>query len=73
MVMDNTKIYHKIKNKSMIVKTIKKDHKKKLMKDVKLFSKRKKKKGDDMVMNNTKKYQKMKNKRLLSIEKNIIK
>ena len=46
---------------------------KKLMKDIKLFLRKKKKKHDNMVVNNTKIYQKMKNEILLSIKKNIIK
>ena len=45
---------------------------KKLVKDIKIFLKKKKKKSDNMVMNITKIFQKMKNKSLLSIEKNII-
>ena len=47
---------------------IKKDYKKKLMKDIKIFLK-KKRKNDNMVVNDTKICQKMKNKSLLSIEK----
>ena len=45
---------------------------KKLMKDIKIFLKKKKRKSNNMVMNVTKISQKMKNKSLLSIEKNII-
>ena len=45
---------------------------KKLVKDIKIFLKKKKKKADNMVMNVTKIAQKRKNKSLLSIEKNII-
>ena len=46
---------------------------KKLVKDIKIFLKMKKKKSDNMVVNVTKISQKMKNKSLLNIEKNIIK
>ena len=46
---------------------------KKLMTDIKVFLRKKKKKSNNMVLNDTKLYQKMKNKSLLSIEKNIIK
>ena len=46
---------------------------KKLVKDIKIVLKKKKKKSDNMVVNVTKISQKMKNKSLLSIEKNIIK
>ena len=42
---------------------------KKIVKDIKIFLKKKKKKSDNMVVNITKIYQKMKNKNLLSIEK----
>ena len=42
---------------------------KKLVKDIKIFLKKKKEKCDSMVMKDTKIYQKMKNKSLLSIEK----
>ena len=52
---------------------IKKDYKKQLTKDVKIFLKNKKKKSGNMVVNVTKISQKMKNKSLLSIESNIIK
>ena len=45
---------------------------KKLVKDIKSFLKKKKKKSDNMVVNVTKISIKMKNKSLLSIEKNII-
>ena len=45
---------------------------KKLMKDIKMFLRKKEKKSDNMVVNVTKISQKMKNKRFLSIEKNII-
>ena len=44
---------------------------KKLVKDIKIFLKKRKKKSDNMLMNVTKIFQKMKNKSLLSIEKNI--
>ena len=44
---------------------------KKLMKDIKIFLKKKKKKGTNMVVNVTKISQKMKNNSLLSKEKNI--
>ena len=46
---------------------------KKLMKDIKVFLKKKKIKSSIMVVNDTKIFQKLKNKSLLSIEKNIIK
>ena len=45
---------------------------KKLMKNMKVFLKKEKKKSNNMVMNNTKIYQKMIKKGLLSIEKIII-
>ena len=44
---------------------------KKVMKDIKIFSKKKKKKSGNVVMNVTKISQKMKSKRLLSVEKKI--
>ena len=57
-----------------INKKIKEDYKRKLVKDIKIFLKKKKKKN--MVENVTKikryKTQKMKNNSLLSIEKNIL-
>ena len=43
--------------------------KERLVKDIKVFLKKKKKKSNNMVVNDTKIYQKMKNKSLLSIEK----
>ena len=45
--------------------------KKKLVKDIKIFLKKKKKKSDNMVVNVTKISQKKKKKSLFSIEKNI--
>ena len=42
---------------------------KKVVKDIKIFSKKKKKKSGNVVMNVTKISQKMKSKRLLSVEK----
>ena len=45
---------------------------KKLMKGIKIFLKKKKRKSSNMVMNDTKIYQKMKKKSLLSLEKNVI-
>ena len=45
---------------------------KKIMRNIKIFLKKKMKKSDNMVVNVTKIFQKMKNKSLLSIEKNII-
>ena len=42
-----------------------------LVKDIKVFLEKKKKKSNKMVMNNTRIYQKIENKSLLSIEKNI--
>ena len=44
---------------------------KKLVKDIEIFLKKKKKKSSNMVMNVTKIFQKIKNKSFLSIEKNI--
>ena len=44
---------------------------KKLVKDIKIFMKKKKKKSHNMVVNITKISQKMKNKSLLSIEKKL--
>ena len=46
---------------------------KKLVKDFKVFLKKKKKKSNDMVVNDTKIYQEIKNKSWMSIEKSIIK
>ena len=46
---------------------------KKLVKDIKIFLKKKKKKSYNMVMNVKKISQKIKNKIFLSVEKNIIK
>ena len=46
---------------------------KKLVKDMKVFLKLKKKKSDNIVVGNSKIFRKMKNKSSLSIEKNIIK
>ena len=46
---------------------------KKLVKDIKVFLRKKKKKSNNAVVNYTKISQKMKNKSLLSKEKNIIK
>ena len=45
----------------------------KLVKNIKIFLRNKKKKSDNIVVNVTKISQKMKNKSLLNIEKNIIK
>ena len=45
---------------------------KKLVKDIKIFVKKKKKKSGNMVVNDTKINQKMKSKNLLGIEKNIL-
>ena len=44
-----------------------------LIKDIKVFLKKKKIKSYNMVVNDTKIYQKMKSKSLLSIKKNVIK
>ena len=56
-----------------IIKKIKKDYKKKkLVKNIKTFLKKKKKKTDNVVVNVAKIFQKMKNKSLFHIEKNII-
>ena len=49
-----------------------KDYKKKLVKDIKIFLKKKKTKSDNMVVNVKKISQEMKNKSLLSIEKDIV-
>ena len=46
---------------------------KKLMKDTKIFLKKKRKKSDNMVVNVTKISQKVKSKTLLSMKKNILK
>ena len=46
---------------------------KKLVKAIKIFLGKKKKKSDNMIVNVTKIFQKMKNKSFLTIEKNIIK
>ena len=61
-------------NLFIIIKKIKKDYKKKLMKDIKIFLKFStfSKSFNNMVGNITKISQKMKNESLLSIEKNII-
>ena len=57
-----------------IIEIIKKNYKiKKLVKDIKAFLKKKKKKSNKMVVNDTKIFQKIKSKSLFSIEKNIIK
>ena len=45
---------------------------KNLVKDIKIFLRKKKKKSNNMIVNVTKISQKIKNKSLLSIEKNII-
>ena len=45
---------------------------KKLVKDIKIFLRNKKKKSDNLVVNVTKISQKMKNKSLLGIKKNVI-
>ena len=55
-----------------IIKKIKKDYRKKLVRNIKILLKKNKKKGNNMVEKVTKTSQKMKNKNLLSIEKNII-
>ena len=52
-----------------IIKKIKKDYKKKLLKNIKIYLKKKKKKSDNMVVSITKIFQKMKHKSLLSTEK----
>ena len=55
------------------IKKIKKDYKKKLEKDIKIFlKKKKKKKNNNMVVNVTKIFQRIKSKSLLSIGKKII-
>ena len=51
------------------VKIIKKKYKIKLVKDIKVFLKKKKKKSNNMFLNDTKIYQKIKNKSVFSIEK----
>ena len=55
-----------------IIKKIKKDYKRKLVRDIKDFLNKKKEKSDNMVVNVTKTSQKMKKRKWLSIEKNII-
>ena len=52
-----------------IIRKIKKDYNKKLVKDIKIFLRKKKKTINNMVMNFRKMFQKMKNRSLLSIEK----
>ena len=52
-----------------IIKKTKKDYRKKLVKDIKVFMKNKNKKCVNVVVNDTKIYQKMKSKSLLSIKK----
>ena len=54
-----------------IIKKIKYNYKKMLVKDIKIFLRKKKKKSDNMIVNIKKTSQKMKSKRLLSIEKNM--
>ena len=54
-----------------IVEKIKKDYEEKLVKDIKIFLKRKKKSSNNMAKNVRKISQKMKNKSLLSIEKKL--
>ena len=54
------------------IKKIKKDCKKKLTKDIKIFQKKKKKKSGNMFLKVTNISQKIKNKSLLSTEKNIL-
>ena len=49
-----------------------KDYKKNFVKDIKIFLKKKRKKGSNMVVNVIKISHTMKNKSLMSIEKNII-
>ena len=73
-------IYFYIYEKSLkihqlnIIEIIKKDYKiKKLVKDIKVFLKKKKKKSNKMVVKDTKISQKIKNKSLFNVEKNIIK
>ena len=56
-----------------ITKITKKYYKKKLVKDIKIFLKKKKKRSDNSVVKDTKIYQMKKNKSLLNIEKEIIK
>ena len=55
-----------------IINKIKKDYKRRLAKDIKIFLKKKKKKSDNMTVNVTKISQKTKKINWLSIEKNII-
>ena len=54
-----------------IIKKIKNDYEKVLVKEIKSFLKKAREKSDNMVADITKMYQKKKNKSLLSIEKNI--
>ena len=54
-----------------IIKITKKDYKEKLVKNIKIFLKKKKKRSSNVVVSIIKIYQNMENKSLLSIEKNI--
>ena len=54
-----------------IIKKIKVGYKKNLLKDIKIFLKKKKKKSGNMVVNVTKIYLKMKKINWLSMEKNV--
>ena len=64
-------IYKIYKNLSAKYHQENKDYKKKLVKDIKIFLKKKKKKSNSMAENIAKISWRMKNKHLLSIEKNI--
>ena len=64
MLKDSSAKYYHI-NKERLQKN--------LMKDIKVFLKKKKKQSNKMVRNNTKNCQKMKNKGWLGMRKNIIK
>ena len=56
----------------IIIRKIKKDYNKKLLKDIKMFLKKKKKKSNNIIMNVTKIFQKTKKINWLSIEKIIM-
>ena len=62
-------LFHKLN----IIKITKEEFKKKFVKDITIFLKKKKKKSNNMLVSNINIYLKMKNKSLLKIEKNIVK
>ena len=59
----------RLKLKNYIYKRTVKDYNKKLVKEIKIFLKNKKKKSNNMAINVTKIFQKLKNKSLFRIEK----